>query len=86
MVFVRWRVPHTTESGVDHPLKLSQIFIPCALFSASITGVCLQLYIDTLLRDFEGLSGELSQKAHLASWMGHFGTDTIHLLFDCFSL
>ena len=37
-------------------------------------------------RDIKGLSGELSQEAYLASWMGHFGSETIHSLFDRFSL
>ena len=46
----------------------------------------LTAHIDTLLWDIKGLSGELSQKAYLASWMGHFGTETIHSLFDRFSL
>ena len=87
MIFVRLRAPHTIESGFDHSLQLSQIFIPCALFFASIVGVCLQLHIiDTLLRDIKGLSGELAHKAYLASWMGHFGTETIPYLFDRFSL
>ena len=85
-VIVRLRVAHTIESGFDHSLQLSQIFVPCALFFASIAGVCVQLHIDTLLRDIKGLSGELSQEAYLASWMGHFGTETIHSLFDRFSL
>ena len=53
-VFVRLRVPHTIESGFDHSLQLSQIFVPCALFSASIAGVCVQLHIDNLLRDTTG--------------------------------
>ena len=39
-----------------------------------------------LLRGIKGLSGELSQEAYLTSWMGHFGTETIHSLFDRFSL
>ena len=86
MVFVRLRVAHTIESGVDHSLQLSQFFVPCALFFTSIAGVCVQLHIDTLLRDIKGLSGELSQEAYLTSWMGHFGTETFHSLFDRFSL
>ena len=86
MVFVRLRVAHTIESGFDHSLKLSQSFIPCAPFFASVAGVCVQLHIDTLLRDIKGLSGELSQDACLASWMGDFGTETIRSLFDRFSL
>ena len=86
MVFVRLRVAHTIESGFDHSLQLSQIFVPCALFFASVAGVRVQLHIDTLLRDIKGLSGELSQEAYLASWKGHFGTETIHSLFDRFSL
>ena len=69
MVFVRSRVPHTIESGFDHSLQLSQIFIPCALFFASIAGVCLQLHVDTLLRAIEGLSDELLQKAYLTKWI-----------------
>ena len=85
MVFVRLRVAHTIESDFDHSLPLSQVFVPCALLFASITGVCLQLHIDTLLRDTKGLSGELSQEAYLASSMGHFGIETIHSLFDRFS-
>ena len=80
MVFVRLRVPHTIESGFDHSLQLSQVFIPCALFFASIAGACLQLHVDTLLRDIKGLTGELLQKAYLASWMGHFVTETIRSL------
>ena len=40
----------------------------------------------TLLRGIKGLSGELSQKAYLASWMGYFGTEAIHSLFERFSL
>ena len=86
MVFVRLRVTHTIESGFDHSLQLSQIFVPYELFFASIAGVCVQLHIDTLLRDSKGLSGELSHEAYLALWMGHFGTEPIHLLFDRFSL
>ena len=86
MAFVRLRVPHTIEIDFDHSLQLSQIFAPCALLFASIAGVCLQLHIDTLFRDIMGLSGELSQKAYLASWFGYFGTKTIHSLFDRFSL
>ena len=74
------------ESGFDHSLQLSQIFIPRALFFASVAGVCLQLHIDTLLRDMKGLSGEVSQETYLASRMGHFRTETIHSLFDRFSL
>ena len=58
MIFVRLRVPHTIESGFDHSLQLRQIFIPRTLFFASIAGVCLQLHIDTLLRDNKGLKGE----------------------------
>ena len=77
-------MPHTIESGFDYSLQVGQIFMSCALFFASIAGVCFQLHIDTLLRDIKGLSGEFSQKAYLASWMGHFGTETI--LFDRFSL
>ena len=84
--FVRLRVAHTIESGFDHSLQLSQCFVPCAPFFASIAAVCVQLHIDTLLRDIKGLGGELSKEAYLASWMGHFGTETIHLLFDRFSL
>ena len=79
MAFVRFRVAHTIESGFDQSLQLSQIFVPCALFIAPIAGVCVQLHIDTLLRDIKGLNGELSQEAYLASWM-------IHSLFDRFSL
>ena len=86
MTFVRLRVAHTIESGFDHSLQLSQISVPCALFFASIAGVCSQLHIDTLLRDIKGLSGELSQEAYLDSWIGYFGTETIHSLFDRFSL
>ena len=86
MVFVRLRVPRTIESGFYHSLQLSQIFVPCALCFASIAGVCVQLRIDTLLRDIKGLSGELSQETYLASWMGHFRTETIHSLFERFSL
>ena len=86
MVFVILRVPHTIESGFDHSLQLRQIFILCALSFASAAGICLQLHVDTLLGDIEGLSGELSQRAYPASWMGHFGTETIHALFDRFSL
>ena len=82
MAFVRLRVAHTIESGLECPLQLSQIFVPCALFFASIAGVCVQLHIDTLLREIKGLSDEL----YLASWMGHFETETIHSLFDRFSL
>ena len=67
MVFVRLRVAHTIESVFDHSLQLSQFFVPCALFFASIVGVCVQLHIDTLLRNIKGLSGELSQEAYLAS-------------------
>ena len=78
MVFVRLRVAHTIDSAFDHSHHLSQIFVPCALFLASIAGVCVQLHIDTLLRDIKGLSGELSQEAYLASSLGHFGTETIH--------
>ena len=85
-VFVRLRVTHTIESGFDHSLQLSHILIPYALFFASIAGVCLQLHIDTLLRDIKGLSGELTQEAYLASWMEHFGTETVHSIFDRFSL
>ena len=58
----------------------------CVMFFASISGVCLQLHVDPLLRDIKGLSGESSQEAYLASWMGHFGTETIHSLFERFSL
>ena len=86
MVFVRLRVAHTNESDFNHSLQLSQIFVPCALLFASIAGVCIQLHIDTLLRDIKGLSGELLQEGYLASWMGHFGTETMHSLFDHFSL
>ena len=71
---------------IIHSLPLNQFFVPCALFFASIAGVCVQLHIDTLLRDIKGHSGELSQEAYLASWMGHFGTETINSLFDRFSL
>ena len=67
MVFVRLRVAHTIESGFHHSLQLSQIFVPCALSFTSIAGDCLQLHIDTVLRDTKGLSGELSQEAYLAS-------------------
>ena len=74
------------ESGFDHSLQLIQIFFPCALFFASIAGVCVQLHIDAPLRDIKGFSGELSQEAYLASWMGNFGTETIHSLFNRFSL
>ena len=77
---------YTIESGFNHSLQLRQFLVPCALFFASIAGVCVQLHIDTLLRDIKGLSGELSQEAYLASWMGHFGTEMIHSLFDRFSL
>ena len=86
MVFVRLRVAHAIESGFDHSLQLSHIFVSCALFFASIAGVCVQLHIDTLLRDIKGLIGELSQEACLASWMGHFGTEMVHSLLDRFSL
>ena len=87
IVFLRLKVPTTFESGFDHSLQLSQISVPCALFFASIAGVCLQLqHIDTLLRDIKGRSGELSREAYLASWIEHFGTETIHSLFDRFSL
>ena len=85
MVFVGLRVARTVESGFDHSLQRSQILIPRALFFASIAGVCVQLHIDTLLRDIKGLGGELSQEAYVASLMGHFGTE-IHSLFDRFSL
>ena len=54
MAFVRLRVAHTIESGFDHSLQLSQIFVLCALFSASIAGVCVQLHIDNLPRDTTG--------------------------------
>ena len=84
MDFVRLSVAHT--SGFDHSLQLSQVFVLCVLFFASIAGVCLQQHINTLLRDIEGLSGDFSQEAYVASWVGHFGTETIHSLFDCFSL
>ena len=63
-----------------------------AKFSYRVRLLCLhhwrmlQLRIDNVLRDIKGLSGELSQKAYLASWMGHFGTETIQSLFDRFSL
>ena len=67
MVFVRLRVAHTIESRFDHSLQLRQIFVPRALFFASIAGVCEQLHIDTLLRDIKGLNGELSQEAYPAS-------------------
>ena len=86
MVFVRLRVPSTIESGFDHSLQLSLFFIPCTLFLASIAGVRLQLHVDTPLTDIKGLSGELLQKAYLAWWMGHFGTETVHSLFGHFSL
>ena len=82
IVFVRLRVARTIESGFDHSLQLSHILVPCARFFASIAGVCLQLHIETLLRDIKGLSGELSQEAYLASWIVHFGTETIRSLFD----
>ena len=86
MAFERLRVAHTL-SGFDHSLQqLSHNFVPCAIFFASIAGVCVQLHIDTLPRDIKGLSGELSQEAYLPSWMGHFGTETIHSRFDRFSL
>ena len=58
-VFVRWRAPNTIESGFDHSLQLSQFLISCALFFASVAGVCLQLHVDTVFRDIKGLSGEL---------------------------
>ena len=59
MAFVRLRVARMIESGFDHSLQLSQIFVPFALFFASIAGICVHLHIDTLLRDIKGLSGEL---------------------------
>ena len=62
---MRLRVPHTIESGFDHSLHVSQILIPSALFFASIAGVCLQLHIDSLLRDIKGLGGELSHREHI---------------------
>ena len=74
------------DSGFEHSLQLGQIFVPCALFFASIAGVCVQLHIDTLLRDNKGLSGELSRETYLASWMGYFGTETSHSVFDHVSL
>ena len=86
MLLVKLRVTHTIESGFDHSLQLSHIFVPCALSFASIAGVCVQLHIDTLPRETKRLSGELSQEAYLTSWMGHFGTETIHSLLDRFSL
>ena len=80
-------MPHTIESGFDHSLQVSQFFIPCALFFTSIAGVCVQLHIDTLTRDIKGLSGESSHRKHILTlWTGHFGTETIHSLFDRFSL
>ena len=66
--------------------SLAKFSFRVRFFFASIAGVYLQLHIDTLLGDIKGLSGELSQKAYLALWMGHFGTETIHSLFDRFSL
>ena len=51
MVLSRLRVPLTIESGFDHSLQLGLFLIPCALLVASIPGVCIQLHIDTLLRD-----------------------------------
>ena len=39
-----------------------------------------------LLWDIKGLGVELLQKAYLASWLGHFGTETIHSLTDRFPL
>ena len=78
--------PQVSFFGFDHLLQLSLIFVPCALFFASIVGICWQLHIDTFLRDIKGLSGELSQGKYLVSWMGYFGTETIHSLFDRFSL
>ena len=33
-----------------------------------------------LLRDIKGLNGESLQEEYLGSWMGHFGTETIHSL------
>ena len=37
---------YTIESGSDHSLQLRQFLVPCALFFASIAGVCVQLHID----------------------------------------
>ena len=81
IVFVRFRVPLTIVSSFDHSLQFRQIFISCALFVASIDGVCLLLHINVLLRNINGLSGELSQKAYVVSRMMYFGTETIHYLF-----
>lgn len=38
------------ESDFDYCLQLRQFFIPRVLFLASITFVCLQLYVDISLR------------------------------------
>ena len=64
--FVILRV-RTIESGFDHSLQLSQMFVPSALLFAFIAGVCLRLHINNLFRVIMGLAGELSQKAHLTS-------------------
>lgn len=56
------------KSGVDHSLQPGHSFIPCVLFVASITSVCLRVHFNILLIYFKGLSGRLLEEALPASW------------------
>ena len=59
MVFARFRVLNTSDSGFGHSRQLSQYLFTCAKFFASIAGVFLQLHVDTLLGNIKDPSSEL---------------------------
>ena len=51
------------ESGFDHSPPGHHVFIACVPFLAGNTCVCLQLYVDILLRNIEGFSSKILKNA-----------------------